>query len=94
MADEAAKEPVKSIKLKHPVSWTGGEVIDIVDFHRRVKAKDVKGMDLNNLRMEEQCKILANITNLETPQLYELDLEDMIEVGKVLQDFLGIGQET
>lgn len=91
---EESVEIIKSLKLQYPLEFKNGDEIKVVDFIRRPQARDLKGMDLQNLKMEEQCKILANITNCTTPQLMRCDMADMTKLGEILTDFLEGGQET
>jgi len=91
---EESIEPIKSLKLQYPLSFKNGDSVKIIDFLRRPQARDLRGIDLQNLKMEEQCKILANITNCSTPQLMRCDMVDMNKLGEILTDFLEGGQET
>ena len=91
---EESTEIIKSLKLQYPLNFKNGEVITVVDFLRRPQARDLRGIDLQNLKMEEQCKILAHITNCTTPQLMRCDMVDMNKLGEILTDFLEGGQET
>lgn len=88
------KNILKSVKLAYPITWGDGEPLKVIDFLRRPQARDLKGLNLQNLKIEDQCKILANITNADAPQLMRCDMFDMTKLGEILTDFLEGGQET
>ena len=79
---------VKVIELKHPFIFGKDKQITECIFHRRTKAKDLKGLKLANGMVDDQCVLLGRITNLSTPEIEELDLEDFSSVGTVVADFL------
>ena len=95
MSDEKSKEPIASVKLDHPLELKNGEKLLIVDFFRRPTAGDFRGIkNLTNMVMEDQCKIISNLTDIAPPVLYRLDFSDYERVAGIFTGFLGTGQET
>lgn len=81
------KKSIKRIKLEHPYS-VGSKQITEVNFTRRPKARDMKGINPQNMTMDESTLVLGRCTDLSTPELMEMDLDDMSLVGEALSDFL------
>ena len=84
---EKESEAVAIITLKYPFKFGEKNITQCIFMHRP-KAKDLKGLDLSSGRAEEQCKLLGRVTDLSTPEIEELDLEDFAIVGKKLATFL------
>lgn len=85
--ESQSQEPVKTVVLKHPYEF-GEKQINECIFTRRPKAKDLKGLKLNELEAEGQCILLGRVTNLTTPEIEEMDLADFQTVGEALASFL------
>lgn len=81
------QEPIKIVKLEHPYSF-GQKEIGQVEFLRRPKTKDIKGLNRNNMTTADTLRVLANITPLSTPEMEEMDLDDFALVQEALLSFL------
>jgi len=85
--------PIKTIKLEYPFEF-GKEEITEVHVMRRPKAKDMKGINLQEMTADAQCKLLGRITNLMTPVIEEFDLADFKTLSEAVADFLPSGLES
>lgn len=79
-------EPIKTIPLKHPVQH-GNETVAALDFMRRPKAKDLRGLPVN-LGFDELMTVLGRMTSQPPSVINELDLEDLMAAVEVVTDFL------
>lgn len=91
--DKEFKEPIKTIKFEIPLEF-GSETITEINFLRRPKAKDMKGLDPRNLTIDQSMKLLANISDLSVPQIKEMDLDEFNVVSAEMADaFLARSQK-
>jgi len=81
------EKPIKVIKLDHPFKC-GSKQIDEVVFYRRPLAKHMKGLDINNLGVTGNAKILANVTHTEVHEFENMDLDDFNVCANELNSFL------
>lgn len=79
--------PVKTIKLGFPFDF-GDRHITEVNFTRRPKAKDLKGINVSAMQADDTAILLGRITDLSTPEIEEMDLSDFTLLGNALADFL------
>jgi hypothetical protein len=85
-------EPIKTIDLKYPIQQ-GQETITHLEFMRRPKAKDLKGLPVN-LGFDELMTILGRLTGHPPSVLGELDFDDLMVAVEVVTDFLPGGLQT
>lgn len=82
-----------TLKLKHPFPW-GTEQKSEVIFARRLKGKDMKGIQTSAIKMDDMMMMLSRITGEAPAVIQELDTEDLFEAIGVLNSFLPSGQMT
>lgn len=78
------------LKLKHPIQF-GSEEIKIINY-RRPRAKDMRGINMNNLDFGSVLDIFAKMSDQPPPAIDEMDAEDAIKAVEVFSSFLGVGQ--
>ena len=91
--EKSTEEPIKIITLKHPYTFGTKQISECI-FARRPKAKDLKGLKLGEGKVDDQFILLGRCTNLSTPEIEEMDLEDFTNVGQALTDFLPNGLDS
>ncbi len=88
MSTETQKqEPIKVIKLDYPVEF-GDKTIDVLNIMRRPKAKHLIGLNMQAMQAGDVCKLLGKISDMSTPEVQEIDLQDFHKVGEALKAFL------
>ncbi len=80
-------KPVKVITLKHPYNFGSKQITQCI-FERRPKAKDLKGLSLAKQLADDQFVLLGRVTNLSTPEIEEMDMEDAMVCMEAITDFL------
>lgn len=93
---EAEQYPIPhTMKLSFPFEWgkESKETRDSITIHRRIKAKDFKGMRPSDLRFDDMLKICVKITGEPGALIEELDGKDLMDLMAIVNDFLGVGQE-
>jgi len=93
MADKGPSKIITAVTLEYPVKF-GEETITVVQIIKRLQAKDLKGINLQNLSVEAQAKLIATISDCEYAEVMKIDMADFNKLTKILLDFLGGGQET
>ena len=86
-SQENKDKPVKTVTLDFPYKFGTKEITECI-FPVRPKAKALKGMSVTNPTADDQMIILGRVTNLSTPEIEDMDLQDFKKVNEVLQDFL------
>ena len=93
MTTESQKPtPIKTIVLEYPFEFAKEQITE-VNITRRPKAKDMKGINLQNFTADAQCVLLGRISDLSTPAIEELDLADFKRLSEEVSDFLPSGPE-
>ncbi len=83
-----------TLKLIHPIEGSEGTETTELKF-RRPKAKDIRGVDLENLDMDGVVAICKKIIVGEPPMLVdEIDLADLVPLAELVADFLEGGPTT
>lgn len=81
------------VNLKYPVEVKGFEKVNTLTF-RRPKARDLKEVPVENLKMGDMLKLIAKLSNQPMPVIEEMDAADISATSKVISGFLNRGQET
>lgn len=81
------------ITLKYPVG-RGSELISELVIERRLKAKDFKGIQANNITFDDMLRLLSRLTAQPLSVIEELDSIDLYEAIEVLSSFLPSGLKT
>jgi len=79
-----SKQPV-TVQLKEPIQH-GTEAITSLTLHP-LKARDLRGMSLDNPGMGDFMDILSNSARQPPSVIEELDVEDLMECIGVVKDF-------
>lgn len=85
--NETSGTPIKTVTLKHPYNFGEKKITQCI-FERRPRAKDIKGLALAKQMADDQYILLGRITNLTTPEIEYMDLEDVMIVMGELESFL------
>ena len=80
------KEFPHEIKLNYPVEW-GKETRTIISIQRRLKAKYLKGIKANDIRMDDMIKLASRVTGEPISFIEELDAGDLMQLTEVVQSF-------
>jgi len=79
------QKPVQTIQLEHPFEF-GSETISELNILRRPKKKDMKG--IKGLDSDETALLLGRVSDLSTPQIEEMDLDDFALCSEALANLL------
>lgn len=80
--------------LTHPVQH-GAETVSTLVFTRKPVAGDLRGMSLRELdKADNLMTLAARLCSVPPSVINQLDMEDFMELGAVLTDFLPGGQRT
>jgi len=84
----------QTYKLIHPFVWDEdeGEVTEI-EF-RRPKGKDLKKIKQGDYPIEETMKMASRLSDIPAPFFDELDGEDVVGIGELIDTFLPEPQKT
>ncbi len=74
-----------TLELKHPIQW-GSEIITELRF-RKMRFTDLKAIDGKN-EMIALGILISRLTNTTPPIVDEMDVEDVLEAGKVIMGFM------
>lgn len=78
---------IKKVTLEHPYTF-GTKQITEINFLRRPKAKDMRGIIPQNMTVDETGLVLGRCTDLSTAEVLEMDLDDIALVNEALSSFL------
>lgn len=78
---------MRTIELAHPLEFGGEEIRELRI--RRPKAKDLKGLNLENLTGDVVIELLARLTELPAKVIEDLDWEDLGPAMEVVEGFFG-----
>jgi hypothetical protein len=93
----------KIVKLKYSIPYeVDSKTINLSEITlRRMKAKDFKHLPKSLMRNEgkgiaaqDMLPLIAAISDLPLKTIEELDIEDMINISKELEDFLAVSPES
>jgi hypothetical protein len=80
-----------TLKLEHPFQWGEHEKKTELVFTRRLKGKDMKGIQTNSIKMDDMMVMLSRLTGEARTVIEELDGEDLFAATEVLNSFLPHG---
>lgn len=76
-----------TIKLQHPVMIDGVSVNELT--MRRPKVRDLESIDRISGDTAKAVALVANLAEIATDEVRELDAEDFVAVSTAVGDFLG-----
>lgn len=78
------------IKLQTPIEW-GTETIREITIKRRLKARDLKSVPVQNIQMDHVLSLVSKMTGEPVALIEELDVMDLMQAAEVLNSFLPAG---
>ena len=95
------KEKIVKLKWPIPIPKEDGSVVDIDELtFGRLKVKHLKALpesfmeDEGDMSPSDIIPLIAGLANIPEYSADEIDMEDLTEVAKALQDFLGKSLKT
>ena len=82
------------IKLIDPIKWEDGKEVTEFTVYRKLKAKDFRKVNLQNMSMGDMFGMISAITNETQALIDELSAEDMFALVEVVNSFLPSGLAT
>jgi hypothetical protein len=94
METKPATLPVAYV-LKDPIDLAG-KIYESFELTRKVKVKDMKGLDLNDPSqvLSSTSRLYARLFNVPATVFDEMSFEDFVTLGEVVQPFLGLSRRT
>jgi hypothetical protein len=86
-------KPLATVVLAHPVTF-GTEVYKVLEFHRRLKARDFFGIKIGGMKFDDYLTLISRAANVPAPVLEEMDAEDFQSACLVCDSFLSSGPAT
>ena len=82
------------ILLSTPIKWGANDERTEISVQRKLKAKDFKGIPVQNMQFDHMLKLVSKITNEPLAFIEELEIEDLMKAIEVLNSFLPGGLGT
>jgi hypothetical protein len=82
------------VELTFPFEYGKDRKVSEIIFTRRLKAKDFRGISVNNITFDDMLKLISKATGEVQAVIDELDTEDMMKCTEVINSFLSAGQRT
>ena len=89
MAPNEDVQEGKVIKLDYPIRRSDKEepFTELI-IERRLKAKDFKGIQAQNIRFDDMLRLISRMTGQAVSLVEELDAQDMMKFVEVVNSFL------
>jgi hypothetical protein len=81
------------VQLQHPVMH-GTEEVRELRAERRLKASDFRGIKSTEIMFDDMLTMIGRLFAIPPSVVNELDVEDMMAAGEVINSFFGTGQTT
>lgn len=89
MARDEDVQEGKVIKLDYPIRRSDKEEpFTELKIERRLKAKDFKGIQAQNIRFDDMLRLISRMTGQAVSLVEELDAVDMMKFVEVVNSFL------
>jgi len=83
-----------TIRLQEPIPFGKDETINEIVFQRRLKAKDLMGIKVQDMTFDDMLKIISRMTVQSMAIIKELDGVDFMEASEVVNSFLPNGAQA